>query len=163
MSKTEENLKHAFAGESQANRKYLAYAHKADQEKLPYVARLFRAVAEAETVHAHAHLRVLRGVGTSEENLKAAISGETEEFTEMYPPMIAEAEAVGNKMAAQTFKYANEVEKVHADLFKKALANPPQADTPIYVCKVCGYTHEHSALDKCPVCGAGSQVFMSID
>lgn len=163
MSKTEENLKHAFAGESQANRKYLAYAHKAGQEKLPYVARLFRAVAEAETVHAHAHLRVLHGVGTTGENLQAAINGETEEFTDMYPAMITEAEAAGNKMAAQTFRYANEVEKIHADLFKKALANPAQADAPIYVCKVCGYTHEHQAPGKCPICGAGSQAFMSID
>lgn len=163
MSKTEDNLKTAFAGESQANRKYLAYAHKAEQEKLPYVARMFRAVAEAETVHAHAHLRVLHGVGSTEENLKAAIGGETEEFTSMYPAMIAEAEAAGHKMAAQTFKYANAVEKVHADLFKKALDNPSQPDAPIYVCKVCGYTHEHDAPDKCPVCGAGSQAFMSID
>lgn len=120
MSKTLENLKAAFAGESQANRKYLAFAHKADQEKKPYAARIFRAAAEAETIHAHAHLRAMHGIGDTEANLNAAINGETFEFTEMYPTMIKEAEAEGDKSAARSMNLANEAEKVHAEMFKKA-------------------------------------------
>ena len=99
MSKTIENLKTAFAGESQANRKYLAFAHKADQENKPYAARIFRAAAEAETIHAHAHLRAMGGTGNTEDNLKVAIGGETHEFTDMYPPMLVDAENAGEKSA----------------------------------------------------------------
>ena len=111
MSKTEKNLKDAFAGESQANRKYLAFAQKAQTEGYPQVAKLFRAAAEAETVHAHTHLRTLKGVKSTLENLKEAHGGETYEFQSMYPPMIAEAKAEGNEAAVRTFTYANEVEK----------------------------------------------------
>ncbi|MFH1293857.1 MAG: rubrerythrin family protein, partial [Pseudomonadota bacterium] len=116
MSKTEQNLLEAFAGESQANRKYLAFAKQADKEGYPQVAKLFRAAAEAETVHAHAHLRALKGIKTTAENLQEAITGETHEFKEMYPEMIQEAKDNGNKAAERSFIYANEVEKVHASL-----------------------------------------------
>ena len=121
MSKSEDNLKEAFAGESQANRKYLAFAAKADQEGFAQAARLFRAAAEAETVHAHAHLRALKGVKSTKENLQQAIAGETHEFKSMYPAMIETAKAEGNKEAERTFHFANEVEKFHAGLYQQML------------------------------------------
>lgn len=163
MSNTEKNLKDAFAGESQANRKYLAFADKADAEGLPQVAKLFRAVAEAETIHAHTHLKVLKGVGTTQENLKEALGGEEYEFQSMYPPMIEQAEAEGNKQAVRSFRYANEVEKIHAELYSKALEDPaalPDAD--YHVCSVCGYTVAGDAPDKCPVCNAASKAFFKV-
>jgi rubrerythrin len=165
MSKSEEFLKEAFAGESQANRKYLAFAVKADQEGHPQVARLFRAAAEAETVHAHNHLKALKGIGTTKENLGVAIAGETHEFEHMYPEMIEAAKAEGNKQAERTFVYANEVEKVHAALYKKLLDGlaSPQATYPYYVCTVCGFTAENEAPDSCPVCGAKAKAFTKID
>ena len=123
MSKTEQNLLDAFAGESQANRKYLAFAKKAEQEGYAQVAKLFRAAAAAETVHAHAHLRTLGQVKSTADNLEAAIAGETHEFKSMYPEMIAVAQQEGNKAAERSFNYANAVEKVHADLYQKALDN----------------------------------------
>jgi rubrerythrin len=164
MSQTEKNLKEAFAGESQANRKYLAFAKQADKEGYPQAAKLFRAAAEAETVHAHAHLRTLGEVKSTAENLKAAVSGETFEFKSMYPGMIKTAEAEGNKAAHRSFTYANEVEKVHANLYQKALDNLdtlPQAD--YYVCSVCGYTCENQTPDTCPVCGANRKAFFKVD
>lgn len=164
MSKTEQNLKEAFAGESQANRKYLAFAKKADQEGYGQVARLFRAAAEAETVHAHSHLKALGGIGSTAENLKAAIEGETYEFESMYPPMIEAAETEGHKAAVRSFTYANLVEKVHAELYQKALDNLGQdREVTYYVCSVCGYTCEDQVPDDCPVCGAKAKVFFSID
>ena len=140
MSKTEQNLLEAFAGESQANRKYLAFAKKADKEGYTQVGKLFRAAAEAETVHAHAHLRALKGIKTTAENLKEAIAGETHEFKTMYPPMIDAAQLEGNKAAERSFTYANEVEKVHAALYQKALDNldSPEEVECYYVCAVCG-------------------------
>src|SRR5512139_3844911 len=119
MSKTEDALKEAFAGESQANRKYLAFAAKADQEGFSQVARLFRAAAEAETVHAHSHLRALNGIRSTKENLLEAIAGETHEFKKMYPEMIEAAKSEGQKVAERSFSYANLVEKVHATLYQK--------------------------------------------
>lgn len=163
MSKTEQNLKAAFAGESQANRKYLAFAKKADQEGHAYVARLFRAAAEAETIHAHAHLRALGGIGTTEENLKEAIEGETHEFKEMYPPMIEEANAEGDKKAERSFKYANQVEKVHADLYTKALENMDAPLVDFWVCPLCGYTVEVEPPDNCPVCNAKKDSFFKVE
>ena len=164
MSKTEENLKEAFAGESQANRRYLAFATKADQEGYSQVAKLFRAAAEAETVHAHAHLRALGGVGITAENLKTAISGETHEFQQMYPAMIEAAKQEGQKSAERSFSYANEVEKIHANLYQKALDNldNPQ-DLDYYVCSVCGYTCEKEPPDKCPVCRSAAKAFFKVD
>jgi len=163
MSKTLENLKAAFAGESQANRKYLAFAHKADQEKKPYAARILRAAAEAETIHAHAHLRAMKGIGTTEDNLKEAIGGETYEFMEMYPPMIKDAEAEGDKSAERSMRLANEAEKVHAEMFKKALADPGKEPPKVFLCMVCGHIAEDHAPDTCPICGSKSQVYKEID
>lgn len=164
MSKTEQNLLAAFAGESQANRKYLAYAKQAEKEGYHQVARLFRAAAEAETVHAHSHLRTLGKIGTTVENLKDAIAGETFEFKSMYPGMIQEAVEEGNKAAERSFNFANAVEVVHADLYTKALENPGElAPTDYYVCSVCGYTCEDHAPDKCPVCNAVAKAFYKVD
>ncbi|MEW6426551.1 MAG: rubrerythrin family protein [Thermodesulfobacteriota bacterium] len=164
MSRTEKNLKEAFAGESQANRKYLAFARKADSEGQPRIARLFRAAAEAETIHAHAHLRVLGEIGTTADNLRAAIAGETHEFRNMYPQMIEEAKAEGNKAAERSFTFANEVEKIHAELYSKALHNPETlGDESYHVCTVCGYTGEGDAPEKCPVCNAARKAFVRVD
>lgn len=165
MSKTEQFLKEAFAGESQANRKYLAFAAKADQEGYPQVARLFRAAAEAETVHAHNHLRTLKGIKNTKENLQEAIAGETHEFKKMYPEMIQAAKAEGEKAAERTFTYANEVEKVHAQLYQKLLDSlgSPQENFPYYICPICGYTAEKQPPGICPVCGTKGEMFKKID
>ena len=164
MSKTEQNLKDAFAGESQANRKYLAFAKKAEAEGFKQVARLFRAAAEAETVHAHNHLKELGGIKSTKENLEEAINGESYEFQKMYPQMIKDAESEGNKGALRSFNYANDVEKIHAALYKKALENlGKNPDADMYVCQVCGYTVEGEAPDECPVCKAKKQSFKKID
>jgi len=163
-SKSEKNLKEAFAGESQANRKYLAFAKKAEAEGYKQAAKLFRAAAEAETVHAHNHLREFGGIKSTKENLEAAINGETFEFESMYPKMIDEAKAEGNALAERTFVYANEVEKIHADLYKKALETlGKNAETDYYVCQVCGNTVEDHAPDECPICKAKKQAFKKID
>jgi rubrerythrin len=163
MSKTEQNLKDAFAGESQANRKYLAFAKQAEQEGHKQVARLFRAAAEAETVHAHAHLRTLGDVKNTAENLKTAIAGETHEFKKMYPAMIETAKQEGNKAAERSFTYANDVEKIHAALYQKALDDlGKNAEVDYYVCSVCGYTCEKEPPEKCPVCGALKKAFSKV-
>ncbi len=128
------------------------------------MAKLFRAVAEAETVHALGHLRVLGRVKTTAENLKQAIEGETHEFTNMYPAMIDAAKEESNKAAELTFSYANQVEKVHADLYQKALDKlKALEETDYYVCAVCGYTCENEPPNRCPVCGAKSQAFYKVD
>jgi rubrerythrin len=163
MDKTTQNLKEAFAGESQANRKYLAFAEKADREGYPQVARLFRAAAEAETVHALNHLRALKAIGDTSANLKEAMAGEVAEFEKMYPPMVAAAQAEGNKDAERTFTFANAVEKIHAQLFKKALDTMDKKELKdIYVCSVCGYTVEGDPPDNCPVCKALKKLFKLI-
>jgi rubrerythrin len=165
MSKTEENLKSAFAGESQANRKYLAFAKQAEKEGYTQAAKLFRAAAEAETVHAHAHLRVLGGIKSTSENLKEAISGETYEFKQMYPEMIEAAKEEDQKAAERSLNYANAVEKIHAELYQKALDsldNPQDVDC-YYVCSVCGYTCENEPPDTCPVCGAKAKAFSKVE
>jgi len=165
MAKTDECLREAFAGESQANRRYLAFAAKADQEGYPQVAKLFRAAAEAETVHAHNHLRALKGIGNTQENLQEAVAGETHEFKTMYPEMIEVAKAEGNKEAERTFHYANEVEKIHAQLYQKLLDNlgTSQETYPYHVCPVCGYTAEGEPPETCPVCGTKGKMFKKID
>lgn len=164
MSKSEQHLKDAFAGESQANRKYLAFAKQADKEGYPQVAKLFRAAAEAETVHAHSHLKQLDGIKSTKENLEAAINGETFEFEKMYPQMIKDAEEEGNKGALRSFNFANDVEKIHADLYQKALKNLGSNEaTDYYVCDICGYTAEGDAPDTCPVCKANKKMFKKID
>jgi rubrerythrin len=164
MTKTEKNLLEAFAGESQANRRYLAFAKQADKEGYPQAAKLFRAAAEAETVHALAHLRALGQVKSTAENLAEAVAGETHEFKSMYPEMIKAAKEEKNKAAERSFTYANEVEKVHASLYQKALNNlGTMEDTDYYVCPVCGYTCENELPDKCPVCGAKGKSFLKVD
>ena len=165
MSKTEDALREAFAGESQANRKYLAFAAKADQEGFPQAARLFRAAADAETIHAHSHLRALKGVRSTRENLEEAVAGETHEFRSMYPGMIESARAEGNKEAERSFHFANEVEKVHAALYQKLLKSLGESGEtyPYYVCPVCGYTAEREAPETCPVCGAKGKLFRKIE
>ena len=165
MGKTMDNLKVAFAGESQANRKYLAFARQADKEGFPQAARLFRAAAEAETVHAHNHLRTMGGIKSTAENLKEAIAGEHYEFTEMYPPMVEDAKAEGNKAAERVLSWANEVEKIHGALYQKALdsLDSPEEVDHYHVCAVCGYTCEGDAPDKCPVCGANANAFFKVE
>jgi rubrerythrin len=165
MSKTEDALKEAFAGESQANRKYLAFAAKADQEGYAQAARLFRAAADAETIHAHNHLRALKAVHGTRENIAEAVAGETHEFKSMYPAMIEAAKAEGNKEAERSFRFANEVEKVHAALYEKLLADLGSAGEvyPYYVCPVCGYTAEKEVPGVCPVCGTKGKMFRKVE
>jgi len=165
MSKTEGYLRDAFAGESQANRKYLAFASTADKEGYPQVAKLFRAAAEAETIHAHNHLRALKGIKSTKENLLEAVTGETHEFKKMYPEMLEAARAEGNKEGEQSFYYASEVEKIHAQLYQKLLDSLGTAKETYayYVCPVCGYTSEKGPPDTCPVCGAKGKMFKRID
>ncbi|MGE5405991.1 MAG: rubrerythrin family protein [Candidatus Saccharibacteria bacterium] len=157
MSKTQDNLKEAFAGESQANRKYLAFSRKAEKEGLAQMSRLLKAIAEAETIHALKHLDVMGGNKTTLENLKGALEGETHEFEEMYPEMIKQAEAEDNKAARATFHLANEAEKAHAELYKKAIAAlEGGGDFPgesFHLCPICGYVAVDHAPDKCPICG----------
>ncbi len=164
MSNTTDNLQNAFAGESQANRKYLAFAKKADEEGYHQVARLFRAAAHAETVHALNHFKALGGVRSTAENLQAAVGGENYEVVSMYPPMLAEAESAGEKQAARSFRFALEVEKVHEALYRQAaeMLGKPVSDADYYVCPFCGYTHEGPFEGKCPVCGAPFEKFDKI-
>jgi rubrerythrin len=164
MSKTEKDLQDAFAGESQANRKYLAYAKKAEGDGYKQIAKLFRAAAEAETVHAINHLKALGSIKSTKENLEAAIDGETYEFQSMYPKMIEDAKSEGNKQAEISFNYANAVEIIHAELYKKALENlSSNPDVDYYVCQVCGNTVEGEPPDKCPICGALKKMFKKIE
>jgi rubrerythrin len=164
MPTTLENLKVAFAGESQANRKYLAFARKAEKDGFPSIARLFRAAAEAETIHALAHLQNMGGIATTRENLKEAIEGETYEFTEMYPPMVEQAIREGHK-AKTMLDWANRVEKVHAKLFSEALAalesGQDLTKMEVFLCPVCGDL-EFGIPEKCPVCGAPGSKFEKV-
>lgn len=163
---TTKNLKDAFAGESQANRMYLAFAKQADADGFPQVAKLFRAAAAAETVHAHAHFRVMGGVKDTAGNLQAAVEGEGYEFKQMYPGFVSEAEAEKNAPAAASFRNALVVEEIHHNLYSAALASVRNGkDLPaqdIFVCDVCGNTVYGHAPDKCPVCGADKSKFMKI-
>ena len=165
MGRTLEDLKQAFAGESQANRRYLAFAKKADSEGHPQAARLFRAAAEAETVHAHAHLRAMGGIGSTRDNLEAALAGEIHEFEKMYPAMIDDARAEGEAQALRSFEFANSVERIHAGLFRSMLdsLDPAGDQYPYFVCPVCGFTVERGAPDVCPICGAKGSSFVRTD
>jgi rubrerythrin len=165
MSTTETNLKDAFAGESQANRKYLAFAKKAEQEGFANVARLFRTAAEAETIHALAHLNALDGVKSTAENLKAAVEGETYENREMYPPMLSQAETENHK-GKRMFNYAMKAESVHANLYKLALEAVSQgkdlAETKFYLCPVCGHIEVGEPPAVCPICGVKGDKFVLV-
>ena len=163
---TTDNLKAAFAGESQANRRYLAFAKKAEEEGLPQVACLFRAAAAAETVHALSHLRVLGEVKSTAENLQVAVQGENYEATVMYPDFIKESEAAGERKAINTFSNALAAEKVHETLYREALdtlGKNEEEQYDYYVCPVCGFTHKRSAPDRCPVCGTPGSRFEKIN
>lgn len=164
MSKSMENLAAAFAGESQARNKYLAFAKKADDEGLPQVARLFRAAAQAEYVHAQNHFKAMNEIKSTAENLQTAIKGENYEVVTMYPPFIAEALAEGEKRAHTSFEWAWKVEQTHEALYREALEclSQPQEDYGYYVCPVCGHTHPRNAPDKCPVCGTPGSRFEKV-
>jgi len=167
MSNTQENLGAAFAGESQANRKYLFFADKAEQEGHSQIARLFRATAEAETVHARNHLEVLGGIGTTDGNLETAVQGENYEFTKMYPGFIEQTKSDGNSKAESSFFLANVVEKIHHGLYQEALktlrAGQKLKDEPYFVCQVCGNTVGGEAPEKCPICSAPRSKFKSVE
>lgn len=166
MSKTQEDLLAAFAGESQANRKYLAFAEAAEKEGKTNLAKLFRAVAEGETVHALKHFNVLGGVKGSVENLKAAIAGETYEISEMYPAFIADAEVEGDKGAEMSFTRANEVEKTHQQKFTAALgkieAGEDLEENEYHVCSICGNLFAGEVPDRCPVCQMPKDKFVLV-
>jgi len=164
MTTTLDNLKEAFAGESQANQKYRAFAKKAEQDGLLNIARLFRTAAEAERIHAEGHLKALDGVGSTAENLQAAIDGETYEFTTMYPPMLAQAEADDHK-AKRMFGYAVQAEAVHAGLYKMALEAAKAGkdlDVEFYLCPVCGYIEIGKPTEACPICKTKPEKFVQI-
>ena len=164
---TKENLAEAFAGESQANRKYLAFAKQAEVDGLPQVAKLFRAAAHAETIHAHAHLRAMGGIKKTAENLQEAIEGEGFEFQKMYPPFLEEAQKEGDRLAEISFRNALAVEEVHHDLYQKAFSavqnGADLSARPVYVCEICGNTVYDAAPDKCPVCQVPKERFTLID
>lgn len=165
MKSTLENLKDAFAGESQANQKYRAFAKKAEQDGFANIARLFRTTAEAERIHAEGHLKSMEGIGSTAENLLAAINGETYETKEMYPPMFAQAEAEGHK-AKRMFGYALEAEAVHAKLYQLALEAVQQGkdltEVEFYLCPVCGYIEFGKPTEDCPVCKTKADKFVQV-
>ena len=164
MATTQENLKEAFAGESQASQKYLAFAKKAERDGFPNVAKLFRTASAAEQIHAEGHLKALEGIGSTADNLRAAIDGETYEFTNMYPPMIEQAEADEHK-AQRMFKYASGAEAVHAKIYAMALEAVAKGEDfaeEFYLCPVCGHIELGAPPDDCPICGAKGKVFVQI-
>lgn len=165
MPTTTENLKEAFAGESQAYQKYIAFATVAAKEGFPNIAKLFRTIAEAERIHAEGHLRNLDKIGTTVDNLQAGIDGETYEFTTMYPPMLQTAEAEGHK-AKRIFRYAVEAEKVHAKLYALALEAAKRGEdlavTKIYLCPICGHVEFNEPPEQCPICGAKKEKYVVV-
>jgi rubrerythrin len=162
---TEDNVKAALAGESQAHISYLAFSEKAAAEKLPNVARAFKANAYAEQIHATNHLKTLGGIGATKDNLDAAVGGENFEVEEMYPAYIVVAQAQGEKTAERFFDWAMAAEKVHAGIYRSARTAVESgrdiAFKPIHVCGVCGFTMEGDAPDKCPVCGTPKDKFVT--
>jgi rubrerythrin len=160
MSKSMEDLQAAFAGESQANRKYLAFAEKADREGFPQAAKLFRAAAAAETIHAMSHLRTMGGIQTTAENLAEAAAGEKYESTTMYPEFLKDAEAEGEKAARLSFDKAYKAEIVHEKLYREMIADLQKGGSfDFYLCPVCGYIEKGSAPEKCPLCGTPKDRF----
>jgi len=165
MSSTKENLSEAFAGESQANQKYRAFAKKAEKDGFPNIARLFRTAAEAERIHAEGHLGALEGIGSTVENIQAAMDGETYEYTQMYPPMLKQAEADGHR-AKRMFGYAVKAEEVHARLYQLALEAAQKGDdlteTKFYLCPYCGNIEFGEPPESCFVCGAKAEAFVLV-
>jgi len=166
MPSTSDNLKEAFAGESQANRKYSAFAKQAEKDGFPNIAKLFRTAAEAESIHAQGHLASMDGIGSTVENLQAAVAGETYEYTEMYPPMLQQAETDNHK-AKRMMGYALEAEKVHAKLYQMALEAAQKGEdlneSQIYLCPVCGHIEFGQPPETCPICGAKGQKYTQIN
>lgn len=165
MPTTKENLKEAFAGESQANQKYLAFAREAEKEGFVNVAKLFRTTAQAERIHAEGHLEALGGIGSTAENLNTAIGGETYEHEEMYPPMLEQAEAEAHP-AKRMFAFAVKAEQVHAELYKKALDAVRNGQditaTEVWLCPICGHIELGNPPEKCPICGAKSSIYVQV-
>jgi rubrerythrin len=165
--KTNENLMKAFAGESQANRRYLAFAKKAEEEGMKQIAKLFRAAADAETVHALNHFRTAGEVKTTKDNIQAAINGEHYEFSKMYPEFLDKAKSEGNADAERSFNWANKVEKIHHALYEKAIATLNEGkdleEKEIYVCQTCGNTVEGEPPESCPICGVPKDQFKKIE
>ena len=165
MSKTTENLKEAFAGESQAFQKYTSFAEAADKDGKPNIAALFRTTAQAERIHAAGHFKALDGVNSTVDNLKAAISGETFEYEEMYPPMLEAAEAEGHR-AKVMFKFAVAAEQVHAELYKRALeaaeGGSDLTESTFYLCPICGHIEFGKAPENCPICNAPESKFVTV-
>jgi rubrerythrin len=165
MPNTTENLKEAFAGESQAFQKYTSFAEAAEKDGLPNIARLFRTTAQAERIHAAGHFKALDAVGTTLDNLKAAIGGETYEFEEMYPPMLAQAIADGHK-ARTMFKFAVQAERIHAELYGRALAAAAKGqdltEVEFHLCPVCGHIEFGAAPEKCPICGTPAAKYVTV-
>ncbi len=165
MPSTADNLKDAFAGESQASRKYVAFAKRAQQEGLPNIARLFRTTAEAERIHAEGHLAAMGGIGRTAENLQAAIDGETYEYTEMYPPMLQQAEADGHK-AKRMFGWAVKAEAVHAKLYASALEAAKRGEdlteARFHLCPVCGHIEFGNPPAACPICGTKAEKYVEV-
>ncbi|MCP4570857.1 MAG: rubrerythrin family protein [bacterium] len=165
MPNTNENLKEAFAGESQAFQKYTSFAEAAEKEGMPNIARLFRTTAQAERLHAAGHFKALDGVGSTAANLKEAIDGETFEFEKMYPPMLKTAEEEGHK-AKRMFAFAVEAEEVHAKLYKLALEAAAKGEdlteANFYLCPVCGHIEFSAAPEKCPICGVPASKYVTV-
>lgn len=165
MPSTTENLMEAFAGESQANQKYRAFAKKAEKEGLANIAKLFRTTAEAERIHAEGHLKALEKIGSTADNLQEAINGETHEFIDMYPPMVEQAEEEGHR-AKVMFKFAVKAESVHANLYERALdavKNGKDLDeTDFYLCPVCGHIEFGQPPERCPICGAKAHIYEQV-
>lgn len=165
MPTTTENLNEAFAGESKAFQKYEAFANKAEKEGFANIAKLLRTTAQAEKIHAEGHLKAMEGIGSTLQNLQAAIEGETYEHDEMYPPMLEQAEAEGHK-AKRMFKYAVEAEKVHAELYRKALEavrnGEDLSETNFYLCPVCGRIEMGTPPDNCPICGVPASKYVQL-
>lgn len=164
---TIKNMWEAFAGESQANRRYLLFAKKAADEGLPNIARLFRAVAESETIHANNHLEALKGVKSTAENLESALTGEADEFTSIYPMFMDQAKRDANNEALKSFFWANEAEKTHGRFYERALDVNKQGEDlalkELHICSICGYTVEGAPPDKCPTCGQSKDKFKLVE
>jgi len=167
MSVTNENLKKAFIGESQANRKYIAFANKAEEEGLPNIARVFRVAAKAETVHALNQIDAMGGVNSTRDNLEEAIKGEEYEATDMYPKFLEDARKEDRTDAVMTFTWIKKVEKTHENLYKDAIEHLDKGgdveEKEYYVCLNCGYPEEGVAPKNCPICGAPSSMFKKVD
>ncbi len=161
------NLKEAFKGESQANRRYLAFAQQAEEEGFTGIARLFRAAAESETIHALNHLKAMDGVQATRDNVAEALKGEVDESDSMYPMFMDQAKRDANNKALNSFYWANEAEKIHADFYGKALVSVKQGNDlklgKLYICEVCGHTVEGAPPDKCPTCGEGADKFQLVE